>query len=124
MRFLANENFPGSVIRELRSRGHDVLAAKEAMRGAEDGKILERAQAEGRVLLTFDKDFGELAVRAGIREPCGVVLFRLRGADPVSDSARAIAAMSSRTDWPGHFAVVTDAAIRMRRMPASRRARG
>ena len=43
MRFLANENFPGSVIRELRSRGHDVLAAKETMRGAEDGKILERA---------------------------------------------------------------------------------
>lgn len=117
MRFLANENFPGPVIRELRSRGHDVLAAKEDMRGAEDERILDRARADGRVLLTFDKDFGEIAVRSGIQEPCGVVLFRLRGSSPVADNARALAALESRNDLPGHFAVVTESAIRMRRMP-------
>lgn len=85
MRFLANENFLGSVIRELRLLGHDILAAKETMRGAGDDQILARAQVEGRVLLTFDKDFGELAVRSGIREPCGVVLFRLRGSSRDAD---------------------------------------
>jgi len=123
LRFLANENFLGSVIRELRVRGHDVFSAKESMRGAEDGRILEHAQAEGRVLLTFDKDFGELAVRSGIREPCGVVLFRLRGSNRDADRVRAISALASRNDWPGHFAVVTETAIRMRRMPGSGRAK-
>lgn len=123
MRLLANENFPGPVVRELRSRGHDVLAAKESMRGADDERILERARAEGRVLLTFDKDFGEIAVRSGIQEPCGVVLFRLRGSNPVADNARALAALESRNDWPGHFAVVTEASIRMRRMPGGRAGR-
>jgi predicted nuclease of predicted toxin-antitoxin system len=119
LRFLANENFLGSVIRELRVGGHDVLSAKETMPGADDSQILSRAQSEGRVRLTFDKDFGELAVRSGVREPCGVVLSRLRGATRDADRARAIAALASRNDWPGHFAVVTETAITMRRMPGS-----
>jgi predicted nuclease of predicted toxin-antitoxin system len=123
LRFLANENFLGSVIRELRSSGHDVLSAKESMRGADDNQILVRAQAEGRVLLTFDKGFGELAVRSGLREACGVVLFRLRGSSRDADRARAISALKSRGDWSGHFAVVTETAIRMRRMPGSGRAK-
>jgi len=124
VRFLANENFPGPVIRELRSGGHDVLSAKENMRGAVDRRLLEHARSDGRILLTFDKDFGELAVRSGLLKPCGVVLFRLRGASPAIDNARALAALASRGDWAGHFAVVTDAAIRMRRMPGSRTERG
>jgi hypothetical protein len=78
----------------------------------------------GACSLTFDKDFGELAVRSGIREPCGVVLFRLRGSTRDADRARAISALASRSDWPGHFAVVTEAAIRMRRMPGAGRAKG
>lgn len=120
MRFLADENFPGPVIRELRSHGHDVVAVKENMRGAEDGPVLERARADGRVLLTFDKGFGEIAVRSGLEAPCGVVLFRLRGTNLAADNARALAALESRDDWAGHFAVVTETRIRMRRMRGGR----
>ena len=61
MRILANENFPGPILRELRRRGHDVVSVKESMRGASDREVLERAQQEDRLVLTFDKDFGELA---------------------------------------------------------------
>jgi predicted nuclease of predicted toxin-antitoxin system len=61
MRLLADENISGSVVQALRDRGHDVLAVNESMRGAEDTAILSQAQAESRLVITQDKDFGELA---------------------------------------------------------------
>lgn len=46
MRVVLNENISGTVLRLLRDRGHDVLAVKESMPGANDAAILARAQAE------------------------------------------------------------------------------
>jgi hypothetical protein len=63
MRFLADENFPGDGVNALRLEGHDVLWISETASGATDARVLEMAQAEARILLTFDKDFGELAWR-------------------------------------------------------------
>lgn len=84
------------------------------MRGAADHEVLARAQIEDRLLLTFDKDFGELAYRSRLPASCGVVLFRLSGPDPETDNARALSALGSRIDWAGHFAVVEDDRIRLR----------
>ena len=114
MRLLANENVSGTVVRELRRRGHDVLSVKESMRGGSDEAVLARAQAEGRLLLTHDKDFGELAFRRGLPATCGVIVLRLAGTDPDTDNRRAVEAVESRSDWPGHFSVVTDDRVRMR----------
>ena len=119
LRILANENFPGPVIRALRQRGHDVASVKEIMRGSGDRAVLERAQAEQRLVVTFDKDFGELAFRFGLPAACGVVMFRLAGATPEIDNARVLAVLESRSDWTGHFAVVTDDRIRIRPLPHS-----
>ncbi len=119
LRILANENFPVPVVRALREHGDDAWV-KEDQRGAADEAVLARAQAERRVLLTFDKDFGELSYRVGLPAECGVVLFRLRGATPDQDNARTLAALTSRTDWSGYFAVVEDDRIRMRRLPQRR----
>lgn len=117
MRFLADEDFPGPVVASLRGLGHDVTWVAESMRRAFDPVILDRARAEHRVVLTCDKDFGELAFRDRLPAECGIVLFRLGGADPATDNARALAALQSRDDWVGHFAVVTDNRIRLRRLP-------
>lgn len=117
MRILANENVPGPVITALRARGNDVAAIKETMPGAPDRAVLERARAEARLVITFDKDFGELAVRFGLAAPAGVILLRLSGTSPDVDNSGAVAALTSRNDWDGHFAVVTDDRIRLRRLP-------
>jgi predicted nuclease of predicted toxin-antitoxin system len=117
LRILANENFPGPLVRELRRLGHDVASVKESMRGAEDREVLARAQAEGRLVVTFDKDFGELAYRFGLPASSGVILFRLSGSDPEIDNARALAALESGIDWVGSFAVVTNDRIRIRPLP-------
>ena len=70
--------------------------------------------------MTFDKDFGELAVRMGLPASSGVVLLRLKGDNPETDNARALAALTSRDDWAGHFAVVTDDRVRLRALPRLR----
>jgi predicted nuclease of predicted toxin-antitoxin system len=118
VRFLVNENVTRTVIQELRQRGHDVLSVKESMRSEPDDAILARAQAEGCVVVTHDKDFGELAFRSGLPASCGVILLRLSGSDPDADNRRVLEAVESRTDWAGHFSVVTDDRIRMRPLPS------
>jgi len=117
MRIAANENIAGSVIRGLRDRGHDVLSVKESMRGASDEAILARAQSEKRVVITHDKDFGELAFRSGLPAESGVILFRLSGTDRESDNRRILEAVDSRPDWEGYFGVVEQDRIRIRRLP-------
>jgi predicted nuclease of predicted toxin-antitoxin system len=119
VRFLANENVSTTVIKERRERGIDVLSVKESMRSAADDVILSRAQVEQRIVLTHDKDFGELAFRAHLHASCGIILLRLSGLEPELDNRRILEALDSRTDRPGHFSVITDTRIRMRPLPGT-----
>jgi predicted nuclease of predicted toxin-antitoxin system len=118
MRLLVNENVTRTVIQELRQRGHDVLSVKASMRSEPDEAILARAQAEQRIVVTHDKDFGELSFRSRLPASCGVILCRLTGPDPDTDNRRVLEALESRDDWAGHFSVVTDDRIRMRPLPS------
>lgn len=117
MRFLANENVPGPVVRLLREMGHDILWAKESLRGAEDRTVLSRAQADQRVTVTCDTDFGELAFRSGLPATCGVVLLRIQWTDPVTDNAFVVSALTGRDDWTGVFAIVEHDRVRLRPLP-------
>lgn len=118
MRFLANENFPLDAVEALRRSGRDVGWVKTDAPGSADRQVLERAVAEDRVLLTFDKDFAELGFHARVPAPCGTVLFRI----PQNSSSQVAAAVSRaialRDDWPGHFAVVETHRIRIRTIPS------
>ncbi|MCG3134839.1 MAG: hypothetical protein HMLKMBBP_02243 [Planctomycetes bacterium] len=114
MRFLADENFPGPVVRDLRAQGHDVVWVLDAMRGSADRDVLHAAQVQRRVLLTCDKGFGELAFGTALPAECGVILFRLGGPDPVQDNAHMLRVLVGRDDWTGNFAVVTDRGVRLR----------
>src|SRR5882762_6574201 len=96
MRILANENVTRTAIEGLRAKGHDVLSVKESLRGEKDDAILVQAQTEKRIVLTHDKDFGELAFRMGLPAECGVILMRLSGTDPDADNKRALEAIESR----------------------------
>ena len=87
MRFLADEDVPGPVVRRLRELGHDLLWAKETCHGTEDRVVLSLAQTDARVMVTCDTDFGELAFRSGLPAACGVVLLRVDWTDPVTDNS-------------------------------------
>ena len=118
MRFLADENFPLPAVNALRSAGMDVDRVSDDYSGASDEDVLARCRAEGRTLLTFDKDFGELAFRKGMPAESGIVLFRLAPVSPDEVVTIAVAAIRSRSDWTGHFSVVSRARIRMTPLPA------
>ncbi len=114
MRLCANENLPEACVVALRKAGHDVLWIREAAPGASDRDVLARAQSEERLLLTFDKDFGELVFRRGLSASKGVVLFRIAQPSASVVAQRVVAILSSRTDWLAHYSTVEEHSIRMR----------
>src|SRR5258708_26442108 len=106
MRFLANENFSGAAVTALEAAGHDVAWVRIAAPGATDPDVLAWAAREERILLTFDKDFGELARKSALPRTCGVVLLRTPMPKPGDIGQRLAGLVMARGDWTGHFSVV------------------
>ena len=75
MRFLADESCDFAVVRALRAAGYDVGTVSDLTPGAEDHIVAALAASESRVLLTEDKDFGQLAYATG-HSTSGVMLIR------------------------------------------------
>ena len=120
MRFLADENFPGDAVTALRTLGHDVLWIRTDAPGITDAEVLACGLEDARVLLTFDKDFGELAWRSELPASCGIVLFRLPALGPAGVGKIIADVLMLRDDWPGHFSVVEPGRIRVRVLPPPR----
>ena len=118
MRLCANENMGADTVARLRLAGHDVLWIRETAPGIPDVAVLARAQGEGRLLLTFDKDFGELVFHRGATASCGIILFRITQPSATQVAEKICAIIASRTDWEGHYSVVDDTTIRMRKLPS------
>ena len=93
--------------------------ARTDMAGSSDEDVLARAQTEGRILLTHDKDFGDLAFHAGLPANCGIILVRLGNLAPDVVAQRTAEVIGSRSDWAGHLAVFDRRRVRMRPLPAS-----
>ena len=84
--------------------------------GASDREVLDWAAREARVLLTYDKDFGELAKALALPATCGVILFRTPMPKPGELGDRFVCLIASREDWAGNFSVVEPGRVRMRRL--------
>ena len=114
MQLFADESVAAQIVRQLRDLGHDVLYPPETEESAADEIWLNKAQTENRVLITDDKDFGELVFRKKMSS-AGIVLLRLHRL-PLPDRL-----LWLKPRWeqilsrsPGNFAVVTDQKIRIR----------
>jgi predicted nuclease of predicted toxin-antitoxin system len=75
MNFLADEDVEKPVVEMLRHEGHDVLYMCEITTRTIDEKLLEQANSESRILLTNDKDYGEL-VYLQRKVSGGIILMR------------------------------------------------
>jgi predicted nuclease of predicted toxin-antitoxin system len=84
--------------------------------GISDDEVIALCSDQQRVLLTFDKDFGELLFRRGLSAASGVVLFRITPESPEDAAEVALALVDSQPDVAGTFCVVTRDRIRVRRM--------
>lgn len=117
MKLLANAHVSRSIYEFLRSEGHDCLHAELSSSGMSDDALLQLALSEQRVIVTADKDFGELVFRRRI-PAVGLVLLRLRA------TTEADRAALFRRAWPavmrsveGHFVVVTNRRVRRTPLP-------
>lgn len=118
MKFLANENFPLPSVRHLRATGYDIRAILEESPGIKDSAVLIRAAKEERIVLTFDRDYGELIYRLGHPAPFGLVYFRF---DPLTPTEPAeillrLLAIAGLT-LGGKFTVADRAQVRQRPLP-------
>jgi predicted nuclease of predicted toxin-antitoxin system len=66
MLFLADESCDACMIRTLRTSGHDVMAISEVHQGADDASVIELAVGTSRILITEDKDLGQLVYASGL----------------------------------------------------------
>lgn len=114
MRFLADENVSRLVIDRLRNSGHDVVSIAETRSGAPDEEVLNVADAEGRILITEDRDFGEMV----IRQRCsvtGIILLELDLLSNAMEAAKVIEVVSTRADKLfGNLVVIEPGRIRIR----------
>jgi hypothetical protein len=115
MRFLADENFPGAAVDALMRAGHDAVWIGTIAPGMPDSEVFRWAARESQIILTFDKDFGEIARGARLPDDCGIALFRV----PMPSSAEVGTLVGGRSDWSGHFSVIEPDRVRMR--PLSQR---
>lgn len=115
MLFLANENMPQASVTMLRQAGCSVAFIPEDIPGASDQKVLSRTAKENRIILTFDRDYGELIYRRKLPVPSGVVYFRLIPATP-EEAAKILLwiIQKNEIDLTGRFSIIERDKIRQR----------
>jgi predicted nuclease of predicted toxin-antitoxin system len=114
MRLLANENIPLSAVEALRACEHDVLWIREKSPGITDIEVMELGNREKRILVTFDKDFGELVFSTKQPPASRIILFRIPMISSAYIAKALVKVIESRDDWEGYFAVVEVDRIRIR----------
>ena len=77
MLLLANENFPLASVKYLKGHGFDISAIGVDNRSISDEEVMKIAMAEGRTILTFDRDYGELIFKHNYKPEAGVIYLRL-----------------------------------------------
>ncbi|MBD2251246.1 DUF5615 family PIN-like protein [Nostoc parmelioides] len=116
MKFLADENLDWQIVERLRQDSHLVWYVAEMERGISDDVVLDLANQEEAILLTSDKDFGELVFRLQ-RIASGVILLRLAGllttrkAEIVANTIN-----QHNSELIGAFTVITPTTIRIRKL--------
>jgi predicted nuclease of predicted toxin-antitoxin system len=113
VRFLVDESTGPEVAGWLRELGHDARSVYEQMRGKSDQEILNKGVQDRRIIITNDKDFGEMIYREG-HQHVGVILLRLgdeRTQQKIAALDRLLSAYSDRLE--GNFVVVTERRIRI-----------
>ena len=115
MRFIANENIPPATIRLLRQAGIDVVAIGEESPGVTDKLVLSRAKNEQRIILTFDRDYGELIYRHRLSPPAGIVYLRFSPLTPEEPAEYILRLVTiENLDFVGKFTVADRQKVRQR----------
>jgi predicted nuclease of predicted toxin-antitoxin system len=116
VRLVADESIDRPIVERLRRRDHEVVFVAELDPGLPDDAVLALANDRNALLLTGDKDFGELVFRLG-KVTAGVVLVRLAGLKPQRKAAIVEASVTRyRRELSGAFTVIAPGGVRIRKV--------
>lgn len=118
MKFLADENIAKSTLSQLRNMGYDVIHVLEAgLVGYPDEDVMALAKSEQRVIVTHDKDFGDL-LRFAPKEHYGAIVLRLKAPSPEATNAVLSLFLGNITDvqLANHLIILTERGFRSRKL--------
>jgi len=115
MRFLVDESTGKRLANLLLQDGHDVVYVGDVMPSASDDMVLEKAERDDRVLVTDDKDFGELVFRMG-KPSNGVILLRTSTVSPKERFDTLQDLFDTVEEVERKFIVLTEHAVRVRNL--------
>ena len=117
LRFLADESCDYLIVRTLRAAEHDVVAVVDVGERSVDAAVIDQAYAEGRILLTEDKDFGWHVFVARPHSP-GVILIRFPASMRTTMAKTTLAAVEAHGDKIAiSFLVIQPGHIRLQQLP-------
>lgn len=114
MRFLVDESTGKKLANLLEQAGHDVVFVGDIMPGIANGKVLTKAERANRILITDDKDFGELLFR--LKKPSkGIVFLRTDTTSP-EKRFELLDDILKKYEIEGKFIIVKEGRIRIRKL--------
>ena len=116
MKLLADENVPLKTVGALRRSGEDVVAVAEVSPGAADEDVLELARRQGRVIVTFDRDYGHLVFGRHLAPPAGVLYLRSLPESAEELATYVMELKANGVQFEGRFTTVSRSGIRQRPM--------
>lgn len=114
MKFLANENSPLASVRALRNIGLDVVSVEEESPGISDEEVLRRARDENRIIVTFDRDYGELVFHRRLSAPAGVSYLRFHPKSPLEAAEYVAGLTAGGMELEGRFTTADRDRVRQR----------
>jgi len=119
MRFLADAGVSPDTVAFLTRLGHDAIHVRALeMHRAQDRELVDYARSEGRVIVTFDLDFGDI-LALGVLDRPSVILLRLSDERPAEVNGR-LATVVAEQDTAleaGALILVEDVRYRVRKLP-------
>jgi predicted nuclease of predicted toxin-antitoxin system len=116
LKFLANENVPISSVKALRIGGFDIKSIGMDNPSISDEEVMNIATEEGRTIITYDSDYGELIFKYGFKPRAGVIFIRTQPSEPL-ETAKIIEKLIliKNLSFEGALTVVDSNSIRQKK---------
>ena len=114
MKLLADENIPLASVRGLRDLGHDIVSIAEQSPGISDEEVLRLSRAQGRVIVTFDRDYEELVFGERLPAPAGILYLRFLPRTPLEVTEYVSRLLNRRIDLKRRITTADRGGIRQK----------
>jgi len=116
LKFLLDANAGSTIARALRAAGHEVSRVALDMPDAPDDVVLERAVSENCILVTYDRDFGELVFQHGAAQPVAIIYIRFEP-DDIYEVVERLMPLLDEAALRGHMTIIGYENTRRRPFP-------